>query len=41
MEEWSGALVCPDDSGTFYAVGIFHSKAGNCGFANSEKAPVK
>ncbi|XP_059086215.1 serine protease nudel-like isoform X2 [Tigriopus californicus] len=38
LEQWSGALVCPDNSGTYYAVGGYFSGQANCKFG-SEKAP--
>ena len=38
MNNWAGALVCPDEANTYYAVGIFHSEKGNCDFGN-ERAP--
>ena len=40
LTRWSGALVCPDDSGTFYAVGIYYAHQANCGL-NTERAPNK
>ena len=40
MDGWSGALVCPDAAGHYYAVGVFHSHRGNCELG-TEKAPTR
>ena len=41
MDNWSGALVCPDERGTFYAVGLFHAHAANCDQVGAESSPEK
>ena len=41
MDNWSGALVCPDERGTFYAVGLFHAHAANCDQIGAESSPEK
>ncbi len=38
LYRWSGALVCSDSNGFFYAVGIYYSENGNCGLPG-EPAP--
>jgi hypothetical protein len=41
MDSWSGALVCPDNKGTFYAVGTYFSDVANCDVSGGEKSPEK
>jgi len=40
LQRWSGALVCPDETNTYYAVGVYHSMAANCGVNPSERTPT-
>ncbi len=41
MNNWSGALMCPDTKGAYYAVGIYYAANANCGGVGGEKSPEK
>jgi hypothetical protein len=30
LKKWAGALVCPDSTGVYYAVGVYHAEQANC-----------
>ena len=34
LTKWSGGLVCPDEDGIYYAVGLYHAEKANCGSSN-------
>ena len=30
LDNWSGTLVCPDGTGSVYAIGVYHSGPSHC-----------
>jgi hypothetical protein len=41
LSNWSGSLVCPDLSGKFYAIGIYHVGQNDCSNATFSNIPTK